>query len=83
MSNSFVISFDVVAARIQQEVIIINPKYTSEDIVEGLNSGVLHTTIGFVNGAVNYIVDAENNEVAIIERQESEGEYESFEDSSE
>jgi hypothetical protein len=76
--NCIQVAFDVVAGTVTQTVRILDDDYDEESIVEGLDSGVLVTTMGHGEEASSIDVTATGEVIGIIVDQEVDGEYEDF-----
>ena len=74
-ANTCQIALDVTTATVCQNVEIINPEYTEETIIEGLQSGRLITTLGHGDCAPHIIVNETDEKIASIQSQEIDGEY--------
>lgn len=77
--NTFILRFDILRAAVQQEIKILDPSYTIDAIQDGLNSGLLATSMWHGANAEKLIVDLNSGKkVAEIVSQEVDGEYVDF-----
>lgn len=77
-NNVIQVAFDVIAGTVHQIVEIVEPTYDEEQIIEGLKTGKMVTTMGHDENPSSIDITANGETVAIILSQEVDGEYEDF-----
>lgn len=76
--NVIEVAFDVLSGTVTQIVEIVEPYYDEEQIIEGLATGKMVTTMGHDKNPASIDITETGETVAIILSQEVDGEYEDF-----
>lgn len=78
VNDEMTITFVVTEASVTQRLEIVNPDYSKEAIIDGLNEGTLATTMWHGKAPKSIMEIDSDRTVAFIVEQEVEGEYEDF-----
>lgn len=76
--NVFELNFDIVSGSAKQQVLIFNPDYDQDSVIDGLISGALATTLAHDDGDTYIEEITSGKQVGLILSQAVDGEYEDY-----